>query len=140
MVQHSPTRSTPFYNFDGISGTYEVCLTVGNNYQCETTYCEPIVIQDIFNLYVPNTFSPDGNGINDLFGPVVSQDLLEYYELWIFNRWGDIIFYTDTFDEYWDGTERGIKAQQDTYIWLIKYREMNEAGLKTKRGHVNLIR
>lgn len=130
----------PFYNFDGISGTYEVCLTVGNNYQCETTYCEPIVIQDIFNLYVPNTFSPDGNGINDLFGPVVSQDLLEYYELWIFNRWGDIIFYTDTFDEYWDGTEKGIKAQQDTYIWLIKYREMNEAGLKTKRGHVNLIR
>ena len=36
--------------------------------------------------------------------------------------------------------KRAEKAQQDTYIWLIKYREMNEAGLKTKRGHVNLIR
>ena len=115
-------------------------MTVTNNYQCENTFCDTILIQDLFNLYVPNTFSPDGNGVNDLFGPVLSDNLLDYYEIWIFNRWGEIIFYTDLANQYWDGTVNATPVQQDTYIWRIKYKQANVSGLKEKTGHVNLIR
>ena len=130
----------PFYQFDEISGNYEICLTVANAYQCENTFCDTVMIVDVFNLYVPNTFSPNGNGINDLFGPVVSESLLEDYEMWIFNRWGEIIYHTIRVEDYWDGTKNSISAQQDTYIWRIKYKEANVPGLKEKTGHVNLIR
>ena len=130
----------PFYQFDGISGNYDICLTVSNNFQCENTFCENILIQDLFSLYVPNTFSPDGNGINDLFGPVLSDNLLDHYEMWIFNRWGEIIFYTDLADQYWDGTVNATPVQQDTYVWRIKYRQTNVSGLNQRTGHVNLIR
>lgn len=130
----------PFYPFNELSGSYEICLTIANDYQCENTFCDTILIADVFNLYVPNTFSPNGNGINDLFGPVVSEDLIKHYEMWIFNRWGELIFHTFSIEDHWDGTISSIKAQQDTYIWRIKYREVNAAGLKEKIGHVNLIR
>ena len=130
----------PFYEFNGLSGNYEICLVIANTYQCENTFCDTILIADVFNLYVPNTFSPDGNGVNDLFGPVVSEGLLEDYEMWIFNRWGEIIFHTLSIEDYWNGAINGTQAQQDTYIWRIKYKEANVAGLKDKTGHVNLIR
>ena len=130
----------PSYQFDGISGNYDICLTVTNNYQCENTFCENIFIQDLFSLYVPNTFSPNGNGVNDLFGPVLSDNLLDYYEMWVFNRWGEIIFYTDLADQYWDGTVNSTPVQQDTYVWRIKYKQANISGLNERTGHVNLIR
>ena len=130
----------PFYQFEETSGNYEICLTVYNAYQCENTFCDTVLIVDVFNLYVPNTFSPNGNGINDLFGPVVSESLLEDYEMWIFNRWGEIIYHTIRVEDFWDGTINSISAQQDTYVWRIKYKEANVPGLKEKTGHVNLIR
>jgi gliding motility-associated-like protein len=88
-------------------------------------------------LYIPNTFTPDGNELNNGFKIVASN--IKSYELMIFNRWGELIFTMNDFDDYWDGTYKGIRCQDGTYTWKINYEDF-----KTKKyeqtGHINLLR
>jgi gliding motility-associated-like protein len=73
------------------------------------------------SLFVPNAFSPDGDGINDMF-KVITHDIIRY-ELSIFNRWGELIFQTDDVDAFWNGAgveEGEYFAQDGIYAYTIK--------------------
>lgn len=89
------------------------------------------------DLYVPNTFTPDEDGKNEFFAPV-SEEVGEF-EMWIFNRWGEEIFYTDNITIGWDGRYKGNMAKTDTYVWKIRYTDL--IGKEFFRyGHVNLLK
>lgn len=89
-------------------------------------------------IYIPNTFTPNNDGVNDVFGPV-GQNIIEL-ELFIFNRWGEQI-YESYAGKPWDGTFKGKICQQDIYIWLAYYRFKNEdIVVHNAIGHVVLLR
>lgn len=88
-------------------------------------------------LYVPNTFTPDGDGINDGFVALATE--VKDYQLRVFNRWGEEIFASARLEDPWDGTFHGVRSPIDTYVWRIDLTELN-GKKRTVFGHVNLVR
>ncbi len=118
-------------------GTYEVMLAVMDGIGCEDTAKERIRINPPFNLYVPNAFTPDGNGVNDVFrGKGVG---IASYHMQIFNRWGKLVYQTQEIEGGWDGTIDGEPAPAGVYIYKFTVRGEN-GEVKTIKGHVNLLR
>lgn len=106
---------------------------------CVDDTCKMVTIYDEFLVYVPNSFTPDGDGTNDLFLPVLNGIDPANYELLIFNRWGEIIFTSNNIAEGWDGKHKGVMAQQDVYVWKIKARDALRVIDKEFVGHVTLL-
>jgi gliding motility-associated-like protein len=102
------------------------CGSVTDNVQVEFLDCNRLVL-------VPNAFSPNGDGLNDIFKP--SNYLLSAYHMQVFNRWGELIFMTDNPSTGWDGTTNGHPCPGEVYIWLIYYE--SEATGKLIKQSVN---
>lgn len=138
--------STGDFDFDidlpvEVSGEYEICLEVTTNYGCIDTLCKYIQIQENILLYVPNTFTPDGNEYNNEFKPKIKGIDVYSYSLEIYNRWGEKIFESQNPETGWDGTFKGEIAPQGTYTWKINARGFNSGvPFEPKTGYVNLIR
>ncbi len=88
-------------------------------------------------IYVPNTFTPNGDGENDYFFPVGGN--IREFTMLIFNRWGELIYEFDSFEDQWDGTYFGNPVQDGTYVWKIKYTDLY-GNREVLVGHVNLLR
>ncbi len=92
------------------------------------------------NLFVPNSFTPNGDEKNEIFKPVICPEL-DYYTLTIYNRWGQEIFRTSDPAKGWDGKHGGKESPLGVYTYMVVYDSWavfeNE---KTVRGQVNLIR
>lgn len=133
----------PSFEFpDSLPGTYTVCLGVSTPQQCVDTICYDVNIDGVFSIYVPNAFSPDGDGVNDFFFPLGQGFDNEDYTMLIFDRWGELIYETYSFDGKWDGTVRGsgTLAKTDVYVWKIVCRDNYTLEKKDYVGHVTLIR
>lgn len=129
------TSSYPEHSYSD-TGTYVIKLIVVNQYGCSDTTFGTVHIDDIFTFYIPNSFTPNSDGNNDLFGPVVSG--VDTYTMWIFDRWGEMIYTTDG-GTPWNGTYKGQPVKQEVYIWKIQLIDKS----KEKHdyiGHVTLIR
>ncbi len=121
-------------------GNYEVCLVASNTNLCIDTICETVVIDDDFFIFVPNTFSPNNDGVNDIFYPVVNSYNKTNFEFLIFNRWGELIFESNSPLVGWKGTHNSLPVKSDTYIWKINTESETDGTPQTFTGHVNLIR
>ena len=88
-------------------------------------------------LYIPNAFSPNGDGKNDFF--VVMGEEIVKFQIRIFDRWGLLLFESDNMNYFWDGTYHGETVQIDTYVWKVEY-EDSWGQLGKLVGHVNVIR
>lgn len=92
-------------------------------------------------FFVPSAFTPDNDGINDMFKPVYSRpELLEEYRLDVFNRWGEIVFTATKLDQVWDGMYRREEAQIGSYAWKIQYKTLNSKEVNTLFGKINVLR
>ena len=90
-------------------------------------------------LWFPNSFTPNGDQLNDLF--TVKGTDITYFQMKIFNRWGELIYETTKLDSGWDGMLLGKRAEVDVYVWNVQYKSLcNKNRLKTKIGHVSVIR
>lgn len=95
-------------------------------------------------LYVPNAFSPDGNGINDRFEVFLEDSSAEIQSFQVFNRWGDLVFDGGSVLPgqgmgYWDGRISGKKADPGVYVWKIVVKHTNGKSVLLK-GSVTLFR
>lgn len=88
-------------------------------------------------LYVPNIFTPNGDGTNDLFVP--QGIYLAQYNLRIFDRWGALIFESNSLDNQWDGRWRDKPCQEGAFVWVITGRGFDGTEIE-KRGTVTLVR
>lgn len=96
-------------------------LTVTDRYGCEATESIKIVQRDCLEgLFVPNAFTPNQDGQNDVFKPAVHASVVAY-QLNIYNRWGELVFTTNNPMNGWDGKSRSLEQPQGVYIWQIKY-------------------
>lgn len=88
-------------------------------------------------FYVPNTFTPNFDDINDVF--LVKGIGVQKFEIFIFNRWGNEIFYSDDIEISWDGSYKGELVKNDTYVYLIKAVNYNGEEIQ-QRGVINVLR
>ncbi len=121
------------------SGYYCPSLIVQNIHSCFDTIVNCFEITAGFTFYIPNSFTPNGDATNESFsgfGTFISQ-----YDMWIFDRWGNMIFHTDNLYVGWDGKANKGKeiAQIDVYVYLVELKDLNE-NKHTYRGTVTLVK
>lgn len=139
-VADSDNAENPDYTFLSEPGTYEVCLSATSNEGCATDSCANVVINDELLLYVPNSFTPNGDGVNDIFLPIVNGEDPLKYDLLIFNRWGELIFEDQHSSQGWDGYHKGVLAQDGVYVWKINCKEVSGGQHHEYIGHVTLMK
>jgi gliding motility-associated-like protein len=124
-------------------GFYTVTLTAQNEFGCTDKHVEAIQIDNTFFTFMPNAFTPDGDGINDTFGPVFSnqEDILSY-RFYVKNKWGEIIFETDNPELKWRGNNNneGYYLHTDVFTWVVELAFNNKTLNKIHEGTVTLIR
>lgn len=121
-------------------GVYEITQIVENAFGCADTSDRIVIIQPEMLVYIPNAFTPDQNGHNEIFKPVTFGFEIVAYEFTIFNRWGDVMFTSTDPNEGWDGYYQGNLAQDGLYNWQMDIRSENDMTIHRKTGNVFLIR
>jgi gliding motility-associated-like protein len=93
---------------------------------------------DITDIYVPSAFTPNRDGLNDIFRPLgTTIERLDYFR--IYNRYGELIFETNNLSKGWDGTYKGQDQKADNYIWTLRAIDKKKVK-RTMKGNVILIR
>jgi gliding motility-associated-like protein len=136
----SSVRQNPSFSYSD-TGQYLVSLIVSNSAGCTDTLIKPIRIKPDFAIYVPNAFTPNDDGLNDIFLPRGMGIEGSTYELYVFDRWGNALFHSQDLAKGWDGRVNGGTdiAQIDTYVWQITFRDMNES-YHHYVGHLSLLK
>jgi gliding motility-associated-like protein len=134
----SSKNSTFTFNEEG---KYDVQLVVRNDKGC----LDSLTLPDIVEVnkggqkFIGNAFTPDGDGINDVFKPVLQGVVSDNYTFEVYNRWGERVFWTHDVNSGWDGTFNGKPAPIDAYVWLIKGYYVGNIDFGAE-GNVTLIR
>lgn len=93
-------------------------------------------------LWIPNAFTPNNDGLNDIFCPVTERTTLDPYILMIFDHWGQNVFTSTDPKQCWDGTMKGKPCVPGTYAYIMKFRKSNldYKDIITRKGNLTLIR
>ncbi|MHB8260674.1 MAG: PKD domain-containing protein [Bacteroidia bacterium] len=122
------------------TGTYYVTLTVSTISGCSASVTKPILINEMFALYVPNAFSPNADGKNEIF--LAEGEGITQFKMYIFDRWGLLIYYSDDINKGWDGTYIGKGTQilqEDVYVWKIQATDFTNTP-RNLHGTVTLLK
>lgn len=132
----SSVETSPTHTYVMV-GQYDVTLISTNQWGCSDTIIHTVYIDDDYAFYIPSAFSPNGDGMNDLFSGKGYG--IKDYVMYIFDRWGEKIYETTDLSKGWDGTFKGEEAQQDVYIYRVDIVDIH--GEKHNyRGHFSLVR
>jgi gliding motility-associated-like protein len=136
LVQN--TLSNPSYTYNA-AGTYTVTLIAFGANGCNDTTIASILVVDIASLTMPNIFTPNGDGINDVYAPIAHG--MKTLSCVIYDRWGIKIVTLDNMNTaYWDGhTTSGIECTDGTYFYIVTATDINNKAYNLK-GFLQLIR
>ena len=137
----SATLDNPIHTYPAATiDSYNVMLVVYDANGCTDTAYSVVESNDLVRLTVPNGFTPNGDGLNDIFLPVVSNaDQIKFYRFEVYNRWGQLVFESTKPGEGWDGKFNGKQAQFGVYSWSVRF-EVPENDPVSASGHVTLIK
>ncbi len=135
-------NQNPHFTYPDTAGHYTVQLIVTNQFGCIDTVIETVYVKGIFTFYIPNTFTPNNDGTNDGFMPKGTGIDESDYDLWVFDRWGNMIWHTSIWGDAWDGKANGGAeiAQIDTYVWKVHVKEKETQAVHNYIGHVNIVK
>ena len=119
------------------TGTYELTLSNECGNASDTAYVEISPCDEC--LVLPNAFTPNGDGRNDLFKPII-QCAIANYILKIYNRWGALVWSSTDPGKGWNGRNEGQIADAGVYIYLMEYQSVNTGSLKRRHGNLTLIK
>lgn len=140
-VMGTSHETNPGFIFPSDSaGHYQVCLVAINAVGCSDTLCQEVTVTGTPTVYAPNAFTPNGDGLNELFFPVMHDVDHQDLDWMVFNRWGQVIFEARDLNKTWDGTHQGIRCKEDVYVWKIRYMEKGTGIHREKTGQVTLLR
>jgi gliding motility-associated-like protein len=133
----SSTVLNPMHTYPG-KGKYTVSLITTTTAGCIDSTAVEVEIVPVFTIFIPNAFTPDGNGTNDYFAPKGLE--ITEFNMMIFDRWGELIFQSDDITKGWDGkANHGDKiAQQGVYVYKIEVRDFSQK-YHDYTGHVTLL-
>jgi gliding motility-associated-like protein len=107
--------------------TMEVVTSAG----CTARDSVQFTVLNDATIFVPNAFTPNGDGRNDIFIPhYVGIKKLHYFS--VFNRWGGLVFTTSNLDRGWNGVEKGNKSGVGTYVWIVSAEDINGRKIQQK--------
>jgi gliding motility-associated-like protein len=121
-------------------GTYPTELIVTNQYGCTDTLVMPVPVNGVFSVFVPNAFTPNADGVNELFVPVIKDADARGYDFRVFDRWGEEVFHTTEIGAGWDGTVNGEAPKTDVYSWKLRVRSAINAETRMYFGKVVVLR
>jgi gliding motility-associated-like protein len=124
-----PTRETAF----------QVQYAVTDIYGCEKSITKSITIYSSCTVFVPNAFTPNGDGLNDVFR-ILNAVKAEKFNLKIFNRWGQLIFETKDWKRGWDGRFKGLQQSTGTFVWFMQYTDTRTNKIVERKGSFTLIK
>jgi trimeric autotransporter adhesin len=134
----SSAIKNPVYTYQD-TGYYTVKLWVITQHGCKDSTTKIVKIDDDYELFVPTAFSPNGDGLNEFFLPVTRGVVPTNYHLYVYDRWGNLIFNTDILNKGWDGSIKGTVVMEDVYVWKILLK--TTAGTqKQVHGQVSIIK
>ncbi len=126
-----------FYNNFGL---YTVEQWVENQFQCRDSITTDLTVKIRRSVFVPNTFTPNNDGLNDIFIPETRGLSEDFYEFTIYNRWGTLIFKSTSPSIGWDGTYKGEVVEDDGYVWRLKYTKEDGIEIHEDQGHVMIYK
>jgi len=137
------TEESPDYEFPAIAETgYEICLEAVNQFGCSDETCHDVYIKGDWFVYVPSAFSPDNDGLNEVFQPIVTGIDPDAYKFSVYDRWGILVFETTDPEGYWVGNvEDGeYYTPLDVYVWIVEVKDLYTANSHRFEGQVTLLR
>ncbi|HOY29143.1 MAG TPA: gliding motility-associated C-terminal domain-containing protein, partial [Flavobacteriales bacterium] len=124
----------------GAYGWYVVEVT--NQFDCAARDSAQVIEYCPSAIFIPNTFTPNGDGTNDIFIPVGKN--IASMHLWVFDRWGNLMFESDDPTMGWDGTYGGAVVKNDMYVWRLAYKFQDKDGTigmeQEQMGHIQVMR
>ncbi|MBS1651905.1 MAG: gliding motility-associated C-terminal domain-containing protein [Bacteroidetes bacterium] len=135
---NTSSLTNPSYQYNNI-GTYNVYLVAVNSNGCKDTVLHFVEITTDMAIYIPNAFTPNGDDLNDLFFPKGYGLDINRYSMEIYDRWGELIFASNSFEKGWDGTIKGNSAKEDVYTYKISAYDL-QSKKREYVGHVTLLR
>ena len=120
-----------------VANIKNICASWTDTFRLRINHCG-------FEVFVPNAFSPNGDGVNDDLRPYFKMDNIKIgnYDFRLFNRWGSLVFASQNLNEAWDGTLKGQAAETGVYVWSLTVRVMLNGKVQTKQlsGDVAIMR
>jgi gliding motility-associated-like protein len=110
---------------------------------CSAQATKMIEVRNEFDVFIPNSFTPNFDGVNDVFKPVFTPFGLDpsSYLLEVFDRWGHAVFSSKDINKGWDGTFQNngdTPMKQESYVYRIRFRDL-ESRVYTRTGYVSLL-
>lgn len=118
---------------------YTVTYTITNDLGCSSSISKEVIQLRTCRIDVPTAFTPNGDGLNDFFGPLnalAAENLL----FRIYNGWGGLVFETNDWTKPWDGTMNGAAQPAGNYVWTLTYRDLVTGRNVVRKGSFVLIR
>ncbi|MBL0315491.1 MAG: PKD domain-containing protein [Flavobacteriales bacterium] len=121
-------------------GHYFITQSVWNTFGCRDTTSKLVVVNPQLLVFVPTAFTPDVNGHNEVFYPVVTGFDITHYQFRIYDRWGMEVYSSDTPFKGWNGTYLGEPAQDGSYVSTLELRTATDVTIQRTNGSVILLR
>jgi gliding motility-associated-like protein len=135
-IEPSPAHS---YSQPNRTTSFTVRYTVTDSLGCQSSAQKSIIVYSSCYLAVPNAFTPNNDGRNDLLRPLnaVKTRQLTFK---IYNRWGQLVFQTADWKKGWDGTINGLPQTAGMYAWILQYVDRDTGETRLMKGTAALIR
>jgi gliding motility-associated-like protein len=128
----------PFHKFEK-EGTFPVKLVIENNYGCQDSTIVDVYVDGFYTLYIPNSFSPNGDGKNDNFKIQGTGLLSDNFEFAIYARNGQRIYSSADINKEWDGTVSGVQIKADAYVYSLRFMDYKFKE-HVKKGVITIFR
>jgi gliding motility-associated-like protein len=135
---YTSNEHSPEHTYETI-GTYTVILIVSDDQNCVDTAITILEIKDFTTYYVPNVITPNDDGQNDFFHIFANNIELNNFEMRIFNRWGNQIFFTTNPNIGWDGKYNGKLVPQGVYYYIINFTDSQNYNKHILQGSLTVI-
>jgi gliding motility-associated-like protein len=136
------TDFEPSYTYNSNeNNSYTVTLTALSPLGCEASTSAIIRFEEQIIYYIPNSFTPDGDMHNQTFQPVFTSGYDPYnFVMYVYNRWGELIFETHDASVGWDGTYGGELVPEGTYVWRVVFKVPDNDKKYEDAGHVSIMK
>ena len=125
---------------DGETGEYMIYLTVTDDLGCtDTASVKVIVLSDVL-AYIPNAFTPDGDEHNQIWKYSFAGIEIYGFSMYIYNRWGEVIWESHDVDGYWDGSYNGYYVPDGVYMWRADFDVLNNGERRVLKGSITVLR
>lgn len=131
-------KRTINYEFKNLTvDSVYITMRTANDLGCESDTTIALSVS-VFSVWLPNAFTPDKSS-NNIFRSYTGNDIRDY-SLYIYDRAGNQVFFTDDREGGWDGTYEGKKCKQGVYVWVVNYRRIETDKVIQQKGTLTLLR